>query len=88
MAKMLTPEEWRVQKPPMAFTRITYSSWTGTHFDFCEKWIVEHCEGWVWHNREDKVYVFGLKSDATLFDLWLEEGVMDRDRGDLSSKEV
>ena len=88
MAKMLTREEWRAVKPPFAFTEINYESWTDTHFDFCEKWIEEHCEGWVWHERRDKVFVFGLKSDATLFDLWLEEGVMTRERGNVEAKEA
>ena len=86
MAHLLTPEEWRVQKPPFAFTRITYESWTGTHFDLCEKWILEHCEGWVWFNRGDKTFVFGLQSDATLLDLWLEEGIVERERGKVDEK--
>lgn len=87
MARLLTTEEWRAQKPPMAFTRIKYPSWTDTHFDLCEKWILEFCEGWVWFPRKDKTFVFGLKSDATLFDLWLSEGVVERERGDVSPKD-
>lgn len=88
MARLLTPEEWRIQKVPMAFTRITYSSWTDTHYELAEKWILDHCEGWVWFNRRDKVFVFGLQSDAAFFDLWLEEGIVERERGHIAAKDA
>ena len=86
MAKILTREEWQAAKPPFATTRITYDTWGDTHFDICLKWIEEHCEGWVWFARNDKTFVFGLKSDATLFDLWLEEGIVERERFSVDGK--
>jgi hypothetical protein len=87
MGRLLTDEEWRVQTPPMEVTQIKYESWTDTHFEIAEKWIIDNSEGWVYFKRQDRFCIFGLASDATLFDLWLEEGILDRERGSIKAKE-
>lgn len=86
MAKLLTAAEWAAQTPPMEVTRIVYESWTDTHYEVAEKWVIENCEGWVYFKRHDRFFIFGEASDATMFELWLEEGILERDRFSVGGK--
>ncbi len=83
--RMLTREEWLEVPAGFVWLEVDYPSWGEIHYEICTKWIIEHAEGWAY--LYGKFFVFELDSDKTLFRLWLEEGLLERESGGVKKKE-
>lgn len=80
MGKLLTREEWAVQKTPIYWRRPSPKfNWGTLQFDIALKWIDDNSEGWFYF--EHPTFIFGSSHDAVMFELWLRQNVLDADQG-------
>lgn len=80
MGKILTAEEWKEIRPPICWKKISRDfNWGEAELDLALKWAGANCEGWVY--RLDRTFIFGDKSDATVFELWIREDILEDDTG-------
>ncbi len=82
MGKLLTEAEWKDVRPPLYWRKLTSDyQWGNIEFDIATKWVAENIEGWCY--LEKPMFVFEHPHDAVIFEMWLQQDILDKNVGSI-----